>query len=104
VDEHKVVELEINGVNRHMTFDTGAGINVIDHQVSDSFEELSSVKVSHILIEKMPFIESDLSSLNQNANELTVDGILSASSLNASIVIIDNKTNKLHLCWEKSSL
>ena len=103
-DELRVVKLEVNGRVRNMAFDTGAGINVLDTDEVDSDKHFGEAKVDQITIKELPFVQHDLSNLNNDKLGDTIDGILSASSLQTDIAVLDFSNNRLHLCWEKQSV
>lgn len=100
-DELRVVKLEVNGRLRNMAFDTGAGINVLDVNEADSDQHFGEAKIDQITIKELPFVQHDLSNLNNGALDINIDGILSASSLQTDIAVLDFSNNRLHLCWEK---
>lgn len=100
-DHLRVIQLEINGRYRQMAFDTGAGISVLDDDIEDSDRAFGEARLDNITIEQLPFTQSDLSILNDNQTPSSIDGILSASSLEADIVVLDFSNNRLHLCWDR---
>jgi len=103
-NQQRVISLELGGVERMMTFDTGAGITVLDAAISLEDSHQSNAKVDHITILDLPFIQSDLSSLQSSTHTEEIDGILSATSLQADIVVLDFANDRLLFCWEKDSL
>jgi len=98
-----IVELEIDGQQRRMAFDTGAGVNVLDQGLSANDVTTTLTKLGQIEVKNLSYVNLDLSELNQSTDDAEVHGILSASALDAEFVIIDYKVNRIHICWRRSN-
>ncbi len=102
-DHLPIVELQVDGQLKKLAFDTGAAISVLDAtSISDaaSTTTFRSIGINNIKISKAPFCFKNLSEL-KNLQDHAVDGILSVTSLNASKVLIDYKTERIYMFWSK---
>lgn len=102
-DELRTITLQINGEEKYMAFDTGAGINVLHESEGNQQIDFGQAQMEHVVINQVPFITSDLSVLMEQAGKDAIDGIISPYSLKADIIILDFSNERVHVCWKKVS-
>lgn len=97
-----LITLVIDGVEHSFVFDTGAGISVVNDDVSvDKTISISDqLKINNITVKDVPYISQNLSELSE-VNHQNIAGILSISSLKTAKVIVDYKSSRVHLFWKK---
>ena len=97
-----VVELEVNGQDQQLIFDTGAAVSVFhsDNMKEHGILNAKDISINQIKIQEMPFVHRSIKHLNQMSNH-QLDGILSVSSLNTSKILIDYNSSRIHLFWKK---
>lgn len=99
-DHLPIVEIDVEGVNKKLVFDTGAAISVLNKSDVESTTS-KSIAINNIRIDNAPFCNRDLSELTSNE---TIDGILSVSSLDAAKVLIDHSSGRIFLFWSKEKI
>jgi len=98
-----IVDIQVNGVNRKMAFDTGAAISVLENsnrvleETKEHHQELE-VKINHIRIDSAPFVAATIEDITTGC-DACIDGILSVSSLNPSKVLISYAASRIHMFW-----
>jgi len=100
-DNLPVVEVMIDGEKRKMAFDTGAGVNVLHCDRGDDTITLRSISHNNLRIKDAQFVSADLGGL-QDSSDRVLDGILSATSLNAQSMVISFKRSTIYLFYERS--
>jgi len=101
-----VVEAVVKGKISNFVFDTGAGVSVLHSNILTGQEQQKELLANHdiilnqVRIQNVSFISKSIDDLNKITSQ-KIDGILSVSSLNASKVLLDYYSSKIHVFWKK---
>ena len=98
----------------NFAFDTGAPLNVIDSKSAQKLRKdinevnqvyFDDIRLSDIIkVENSLFRTENLQALQAIDTDQAIDGILSVNSLNAELVILDRKNERIFIFWKKDKL
>ena len=109
------ITIDIQGESLTMLLDSGANISVLDQQFKKRFDSLQrsfgktstddftidSVHLANVSIDQFSVMYTDLSKFQ---DELSFDGILSLSAINASKMLFDFDKGQVYFFWNTSDV
>jgi hypothetical protein len=109
-----MVQVKMGDQTFNFAFDTGAPLNVINTKSAQKLRKdlkkvnqvyFDDIRLSDILkVENCLFRTEDLQALQTIDSNQAIDGILSVNSLNAELVILDRKNDRIFIFWKKDKL
>ncbi len=109
------VTIEIQGEKLTMLLDSGANISVLDQQFKKRFDAmqqsngktstndftLDNINLANVSIDQFSFMYTDLSKFQ---DEISFDGILSLSTINASKMLFDFDKGQVYFFWDTTDV
>jgi hypothetical protein len=109
-----MVAVKMGDQTFNFAFDTGAPLNVINTKSAQKLRKdlkkvnqvyFDDIRLSDIIkVENSLFRTEDLQALQTIDSNQAIDGILSVNSLNAQLVILDRKNDRIFIFWKKDKL
>ena len=106
LDDLPIIDVQLKNQKLQFAFDTGAPLNIIDHKLANSIKS-SILYIDDMYLERGTKIENslfrseDLERFSDQIKGQKLDGILSVNSLNADKVIIDRRTSRIFVIWDR---
>ena len=95
-----VVSAQVDGKNYRMIFDTGAALNVLYNKRPDDKVTRLTIEMNGLVVDNAQFITDDFANFDPSFAK-AIDGIMSATSLNADSMIISLRSRKILLFYKQ---